>query len=135
MTHVSKHKLDKKAEEKVMENLRMVLTNINDGYRMDEFLSSLLTETEKLMLAKRLAIVVLAKEGLTDSEIATSLKVTRITVAKIRYFYEARGKGFDVAIKKLEELKLLQDFKNVLMSFGRYAARAAGGRVTPDIFD
>jgi len=87
------------------------------------------------MLAKRLAIIVLIKEGLPESHIADILHVTRITVAKMQLFYEARGKGFDIAIKKLEDQKKLESFKKLLMSLARYSIRAARGSVKPGILD
>ena len=87
------------------------------------------------MLAKRLAIVILLKEGLSDSQIADILHVTRITVAKMQLFYEARGKGFDIGIKKLDEQKRMESLKKLLLSLARYSVRAAGGYVKPGILD
>lgn len=107
----------------------MVLTKIQDTPEMEGFLNVLLTETERVMLAKRLALIVLISEGLPDSEIAQTLHVTRITVAKTRYFYEARGDGFRVALKKLEEQQQLEKFKKLLTSLARYSVKAAGGRL------
>ncbi len=135
MPHVSKIHLAKKAEEKLLENLNSVLARINKGNEMIEFLNALLTHTEKVMLAKRLAIIVLLEERLTDSQIADILHVTRITVAKMRYFYESRGSGYKIALKKLNEEKRKEEFKNLLISLARYSIRAAGGRVKPSIFD
>lgn len=129
MTHLSRWKLKKEEEKNLIDALRLVLTSLNKDREMEVFLGSLLTETEKLMLAKRLAIIVLLREGLTESQIAEALHVTRITVAKMRYFFESRGQGYKVALNKLAQQKQLGEFKKLLFPFLAYAAKAAGGRV------
>lgn len=129
MTHVSRWKLPKTEEKNLFDALRLVLTRLTKDREMEMFLGSLLTATEKLMLAKRLAIIVLLEEGLTESQIAEALHVTRITVAKMRYFFESRGQGYKVALAKLAQQKQLEEFKKLLFSFLSYAAKAAGGRI------
>ncbi len=136
MPHVSKHKLDKKAEKQLVGSLNLVLSSISKREEMLLFLNSLLTDTERLMFGKRLAIIVLLSENLSDTQIANALNVTRITVAKMRYYYEARGKeGYDIALKKIESEKTLRQVKKLLLSLTRYAIRAAGGYVKPGILD
>lgn len=129
MPHVSRYKLPKKAEEKLIETLQLVFTKILRREEMDTFFNALLTKTEKLMLAKRLAIVVLLEEGLPESQIADSLHVTRMTVSRMQYYLESRGQGYKVALRKLAQEKQLEEFKKVLLSLLRYSLRAAGGRL------
>lgn len=136
MPHVSRYKLPKKIEQELIKNLNLVLSTISKHEDMLTFLNALLTDTEKLMLAKRLAIIILISEGLPDSHIATKLNVTRMTVAKMRYFYEARGKkGYGVALSKIASDKRLQVFKTFLIKLAAYSIRAAGGYVKPTILD
>jgi uncharacterized protein YerC len=129
MTHVSRYKLPKRTEEKLIRNLNLVLSKISKHEEMTSFLGAFLTETEKLMLAKRLAIAVLIEEGLPESRIAESLHVTRITVAKMRYFLESRGQGYKIALQKISREKDLQMFKSLLLEIASYSVRAAGGRI------
>jgi uncharacterized protein YerC len=129
MTHVSRWKLPKEEEKNLIDALRLVLTRLTKDEEMEAFLDSLLTETEKIMLAKRLALVVLLEEGLTESQIAEALHVTRITVSKMHYFFESRGHGYKLALKKLAEQKMLDEFKKLLFSFLAYAAKASSGRI------
>lgn len=131
MPQVSRIKLNKQAEEKLIEVLELVLSKTNNKEQMRSFLNSLLTPTEKLMLAKRLTVVVLIKEGLNDSQIAKTLNLTRITVAKMRYFFEAHGEGYELAIRTLRNEKLMGEFKKVLEGLVKYSIRAAGGYVKP----
>ena len=130
MPHVSKIKLNYKSEQKLIENLELILMKINKLEKMNVFLTALLTPTEKLMLAKRMAVVVLLKEGLSESDIANCLHVTRVTVSRLQLFLEARGEGYEIALKVLENEKLLKEFKTGLLKLTKYSVKAAGGYVT-----
>lgn len=108
---------------------------INKHEEMENFLLSLLSDTERTMLAKRLAIIILLKENIPDTTISNILNVTRETVARQKYHFELRGQGYEIALQKLAEEKLLQDFKKLLISLAKYSIRAAGGYVKPSILD
>lgn len=136
MPQVSKNKLEAKAEKELLESLDFIFSSISKEDEMRIFINTLMTKVEKLMLAKRVGIVVLIFQGLNDSQIASTMNVTRITVAKTRYFYESRGKeGFEIGLSKLKQKERMDKLKNVLNSLARYSIRAAGGRVKPQIFD
>lgn len=136
MPQVSKYKLSKENEKELIGSLNLVLASIKEKESMITFLDAFLTNTEKLMLAKRLAIMVLIAENIPDSQISSVLHVTRITVAKMRYFYEARGRdGYNIALKKIASDLILKSFKKFLLSLTRYSIRAAGGYVKPTILD
>ena len=100
---------------------------------MDAFLLSFLTPTEKIMLAKRLAAIILIKEGLPHSHISSSLHLTRATISKLELFLEARGEGYNVALQILKNEKLFEEIKISLLKLAGYSIRAAGGYVKPGI--
>lgn len=129
MPHLSRFKLSKRAEEEIVKNLEIVLTKLSKEDDMKEFLLSLLTPTERVMLAKRLSMVVLIKEGVPESHIASTLHVTRETVSRMQLFLEARGKGYDSAFNKLKNDKLLKEFRTFLIDLVKYALSASGGKV------
>lgn len=129
MPHLSRFKLSKKAEEELIKNLELVLAKLSKEEEMKEFLLSLLTSTERVMLAKRLAMAILIKEGVAESHIANTLHVTRETVSRMQLFLEARGKGYESAFRKLKNDKLLSDFKTFLLDLARYALSTSGGKV------
>ncbi len=133
MPHVSRNKLTKTVENQLTTTLELVLARISKEEEMKDFLLSLLTPTERVMLAKRLAIIILLKEGLPESHIAEALHVTRITVSRMQLFLEARGKGYEIALQVLQDEKVMQDIKTLLLKLAGYAVRAAGGRVKPSI--
>lgn len=133
MPHVSRNKLTKTVESQLTTTLELVLARIAREEEMKSFLLSLLTPTERIMLAKRLAIIILLKEGLPESQIADALHVTRITVSRMQLFLEARGRGYEIALQILQNEKVMQDIKTLLLKLAGYAVRAAGGRVKPSI--
>lgn len=129
MPHVSRRKLKTQTQVELLHALSIVFSKISKTDEMSSFLLSLMSETERLMLAKRVSIVVLLKEEIPESAVADALNVTRETVSRIRYAYELRGDGYELALKKLEEEKLLGEFKKLLISLAKYSVRAAGGRI------
>ena len=134
MPHISRNRLDKQAETHLTNTLDLVLTNLTKREEMKGFLLSFLTPTERLMLAKRLAIFILIREGLSESDIAQTLHVTRVTVSRMQLFLEARGQGYEFAMKVLDNEKTIVQTKEILLKLAGYAVRAAGGRVKPGIF-
>lgn len=129
MPHVSRRKLEKKKEDQLIDTLKLLSLKMHDKKEISVFFDSLITHTEQLMLAKRLAIIIMLDAGISDSKIAESLNVTRVTVEKMRFVKEAKGEGFDVALKKLNGEKLMQELKKLLLGFAKYSAKAAGGRL------
>lgn len=129
MPHVSQNKLPGKIEDEIIKNLNLALTFIRSGEEMISFLGALFSSTEKIMLAKRLAMIILIEDGMSDSQIADLLHLTPITVAKMRLFYEARGQGFRIALKKLEEQKRLRDFKDTILSLVEFVGKSGTGHV------
>ncbi len=95
---------------------------------MEEFLDVFLTKTEKVMLAKRLAIVYLLSEGVEETKIAEILSVTQPTVSRLKLWFETKGSGYKTAINKLNRQKLLEELKLLALEIARRGIRAAGGR-------
>lgn len=135
MPHVSRRSLPRKTELELINSLKVVIRRTNRNEDVEKLISSLLTKTEKLMIAKRLAIIILLKEGLQQQDVADTLSVTRETVERLGLISQVRGEGYEIAIEKLKDEKVYEQFKKTLMSLARYAIRAAGGYVKPGVFD
>lgn len=135
MTHISRRKLSKKTEIEILKSFQVVIKRISLETETESFLSSIMSDTEKLMIAKRLAIIVLLNEKIPETEIANSIHVTRETVRRTKLLSEIKGAGYSVAIKILEDEKMLSNFKNILLSLTKYSVKAAGGRVSSKIFE
>lgn len=133
MPHVSRIKLDKKTEKELEDSLELSLAKFTKKEEMHEFISSLLSSTEKQMLAKRLAIVILLREGVQQKSIANTLNVTEATVSRMALYLEVKGKGYDMALQKLKNEKYMQELKKLLLKIAGYSIRPAGGYVKPEI--
>lgn len=129
MPHVSRRKLRPKTQRQILDSLVFVLSDIKDKEKMARFLDAFLSNTEKLMLAKRLAVVYLLAEGVEETRIAETLNVTQATVSRIKLWCETKGSNYKIAIGKLKRQKLLNELKILALKVARYGIRAAGGRV------
>ena len=81
MPHISKHAL---AEKVIKELERHIVTVISDtgSKTRNKIFSEILTKTERLMLAKRLAMIYLIQKGTATHTISEMLKVSPSTVAR-----------------------------------------------------
>lgn len=84
MPKISKNKLDKAAYDFISGNLIAALANLSEKKDIASLLDSLFTQTERLMLAKRLAIAVLLERGLSYKRIGGLLKVSSVTIGFVR---------------------------------------------------
>jgi uncharacterized protein YerC len=83
MPHVSKTKLPKNVQDDIFGQLAKYISRAKDPTHAEAVLSGLLTDTEKLMLAKRLAIIALLHEGNSMYSIANLLAVSPSTVERL----------------------------------------------------
>lgn len=83
MPHISSRKLDQVLLDKLLKKLVLIIGKAQDKNSLSPVLKELLTRTEKIMLAKRLAIVFLLSKKIPQDKISDLLKVSPTTVAKI----------------------------------------------------
>ena len=79
MPHVSKNKIDVKTMTKIKKDLISVIIKPHSKKTIVE---ELFTETEYIMLAKRLAIILLITKGVSKYRISKNLKVSISTVLR-----------------------------------------------------
>ena len=65
MTHVSKQKLKEEDFRKIYDQLISIFDTAGDDKRSDSLLKEFLTYAEKIMLAKRFAILCMLEEGVS----------------------------------------------------------------------
>lgn len=133
MPHLSKRELDTGVNMQIHEMLDVVLGNLNKK-EINLFLSSLLTDTEKAMLAKRLACAIMLKENIDYKKVSNLLKITFTTVYRTHLIIQAKPVGFELAAKKIGMDNALKQIKAGLLKLAGYAIRASGGYVKPEIF-
>lgn len=75
-----------------------------------EFMDSLLTATEKIMLSKRLAIAYLLSKGYAYRDINQILKVSNPTIRSVDLLLQYKGNGLRRAIQKVQKIQTWKKF-------------------------
>ena len=88
MTHVSSKKLKNEILNKLYDQFGKALEKSARRSGAKFFLSDLLTKTEKIMLAKRFAVIYLLGEGVPTSYISESLGMSYTTILKMSLKYD-----------------------------------------------
>ena len=83
MTHLSKRKLKKDVADELADQFLTFMSLARTKQDARILARELLSQTERVMLAKRLAVVVLLVRGYTFQQIETTLGVTRQTVSRL----------------------------------------------------
>ena len=87
MTHVSKRRLSDKKESELFDQMYKIIARL-DAHSTQQFFSDLLGPEEKLMLAKRLAAIILYIEGNSSYRVWTLLQISPSTAERIRLKYQ-----------------------------------------------
>ena len=104
MARVSKEKLKKKVLEQINFRLIDTVSKLETNSSTKDFINDLLGEEEKIVLAKRLAIIFMLQENISWYRISRLLKVSPSTVRKV---------AIDIDFKKYENiLKIVRQKKN-----------------------
>ena len=106
MPHISSKKLDEKLLEKLFRKLIVVFEQAQNKRYMTEVTKELFTETEKIMLAKRLAIILMLAGNTPQHKIADVLKVSPTTVVKMSLKIEIGKYNTILKISKQEKIGL-----------------------------
>lgn len=132
MPQISKRKLDQVVKKDVLNSFSYTIKELKTKKEVDEFLSSVLTDTERLMIAKRVLAAFLLRNNVEEKKIGSALKLTSATITRLKMWVNLRHDGFDLVFNKLEK-KIRGDItKQIFYGFLNYALNAAFGR-TPKI--
>ncbi len=102
------------------------MNNVPDTQK---FLSSILSETETIMIAKRVVAAFLLRHNIESEKIQNILKLTPATVARLKLWIQTHQDGFDIIFDKLERQRRSEIAKQILFKILDYAIRAGSGRV------
>lgn len=100
MTQVSRRILHKQVEEQIFETLWEAISQIRNKEEIQLFLNDFLSPTERVMLAKRLAIAILLLKEKDYETIKDLLKVSNETISKISLILKI-NRGYQTVINKL----------------------------------
>ena len=97
---LSNQNLTKSLETEIRQALLQMIADVRTSEEANILISDLLTETEQLAVAKRLAIALLLTKGKSYKEIKQNLKVSSATVAKVQE--SLSQKGIKLALDKIK---------------------------------
>jgi len=99
---VSKQDVSRKIEKKIFKCLYQVLADMRKKDEVKMFLDDVLSEVEKTVLAKRLAIANYLTKNKSYEVIRDELKVSSATIANVQRWLEQGGEGLALALKRIE---------------------------------
>jgi uncharacterized protein YerC len=102
MSQVSRIALSADLEKEIVSSFRSVITHLQTDHDVTDFLDELLTPTEKIMLAKRLAIAFLLDKNYDYRTIMSILKVSTATVSSVNKQYAHNGRGYKRVIAMMQ---------------------------------
>ncbi|OGI89674.1 hypothetical protein A2911_02635 [Candidatus Nomurabacteria bacterium RIFCSPLOWO2_01_FULL_40_15] len=114
MPHVSSKKLDPKLLEKLSRKLLAVLEKAQNKQSFSSVVNELFTSTEKIMLAKRLAIILMLSSRVPQHKVVDILKVSPSTVAKTSLQIEIGKYKNILKISKKEKMDIEKLVWNIL---------------------
>lgn len=110
MPQLSRFPMSNKIKEEIISSLCWLIANFNSEKEVYKFLDDFLSKTEKLMLAKRLAIALMIEKGYSYFEIRDTLKVSTSTILRISHWLDKSGEGYKIGISKLRKKEKLHNF-------------------------
>ena len=117
MTQISKKPLDKGIEKQIFDQFWISLSKVNNAQESSDFFSDLLTETEKLMLAKRFTVAILIIRGRSPTQIRNIIHVSFATIGSVASWVKnakpktkeilssiSQEKNWETILDKIEEV-------------------------------
>ncbi len=103
MGRVSRRRIEPIVEERMFNLFWQLLASLAKPAEIREFLASLLSYTEQVMLAKRLAIALLISKGYTYEKVSSILKVSTATVSIVHKALLIGYPGYKKALSLLKK--------------------------------
>lgn len=114
MGRVSRRIINPEVEERVFEIFRNYLAHLRNPLDIQEFLLSLLSYTEQVMIAKRLAIALLISRGFTYEHIDQTLKVSKSTIGTVHKQLLIGATGYKKAVSHIFNKEQRENIFNTL---------------------
>ena len=83
MPHVSKRKIEPKIQKHTLDSFTLLLKDLDNVPDTEKFLTSILSETERLMIAKRIVAAFLLRHNIESEKIQDILKLTPATISRL----------------------------------------------------
>jgi len=128
MPQVSKRKLIPQVKKDLLDSLSYTIKELKTKNDVDRFLSSALTDTERLMVSKRVLTAFLIRNNIEEKKIGDTLKLTSATITRLKMWISLRRDGFDLVFNKLEKRSRENIAKQIFYKVLNYSIKAAFGR-------
>lgn len=128
MPQVSKRILKPEVKKDLFDSLSFIIKELKNKGEVDDFLSSALTDTERLMVSKRVVTAYLLRNKVEEKKIEDTLKLTPSTISRLKMWIDIRNRGFDLVFKKLDKRSVENAAKHSLLKILNYTIKAAFGR-------
>ncbi|MBY0539061.1 hypothetical protein K2P56_01315 [Patescibacteria group bacterium] len=89
---------------KTLDLLYTAAASIRGRDAMKLFLRDLLTESERVMLGRRIWVARLLMQGQTTEDIARDLKMSLRTVYRVQYWLKDQFPGYETTLKEMEKV-------------------------------
>ncbi len=110
MTQVSKYPISKEVADRIFEIFLKSFVAIKNKEEADQFITNFLTPTEKIMLAKRLAIAFLLEKGYDYRTIQRIIRVSTATIASVNLVRLHGSEGYKKLIAKILREESIKNF-------------------------
>ena len=117
MAQVSKKFLRPDVWERIFNLFLETISGISNKNQLQGFLAEFLTPTERIVLAKRLAIAVLLAKGHDYSQISKLLHVTPPTIAKVSVHLKYEGEGLKSVMREVFKRQAMKIIWEEIKSF------------------
>ena|SRR3989338_8781255 len=129
MSQISKRILKPEVKKDLLDSLSYTIKELKTKKDVDSFLSSALTDTERIMVAKRVLTAFLLRNNVEEKKIGDTLKLTSATITRLKMWISLRRDGFDLVFNKLEKRSRENIAKQIFYKVLNYSIKAAFGRI------
>lgn len=112
---VSKKRLNKTIEKQIYSVFYQLLSDIKSADEARVIMQDMLTETERQVLAKRLAIAIFLDKGRSYENIRSTLKVSSATIANVQE--TIANAGTQLALQKVKAEAWADEWAGKISSF------------------
>lgn len=124
MARISKYKLRNEVLDKLFNLFFEIVGNQDDKNKFNEIIKGVFSYNERIMFAKRIAIIYLLLKNIDFHNICMALNVSSSTVAKFKLLIENKHDGFiesfDNIIFRDKTKEIIDDFFNTIFAPGKY---------------
>lgn len=114
MPKVSHHQLPPHVYQKLFTLLPVIINIAGSAGQADSFVNTIFSTSEKTMIAKRLAIILMLTKGKTYAQISAKLKVSHSTIGKMAELVAGSNQQFLHQFERIAKSDAASDFWNAL---------------------